>query len=172
MQKGGEEDSGTRSSLLWECRRAIIAKKPKYIMLENVAALVSKKFIDCFNKWQSELASYGYQNFAQLMNSKRYGTPQNRDRIFLISIRDDGDNPRFHFPAPFLLTTKLRDVLEDSVDAKYYLNPVKVQEFVGKNLVKIQEYAAKGVADGERIEKLPEGLRKWIEEYKDKEDKE
>ena len=165
LQKGGEEGSGTRSSLLWECRRAIVAKRPKYLMLENVAALVSKKFISLFNKWQGELAGYGYRNFAQLMNAKRYGTPQNRDRIFLISIRDDGDNPSFHFPAPFPLATKLRDVLEDSVDTKYYLNPVKVQEFVKKDLVKIREYAEKGVADGMKIEKLPEGLRKWMEEY-------
>ena len=165
LQKGGDEGSGTRSSLLWECRRAILAKKPKYIMLENVAALVSKKFIRCFNKWQCELASYGYRNFAQLMNAKHYGTPQNRNRIFLISIRDDGDNPSFHFPAPFQLTKKLQDVLEDSVDTKYYLNPVKVQEFVKKNIVKIREYAAKGLDEGQKIEKLPERLRKWLGEY-------
>ena len=168
LQKGGEEGSGTRSSLLWECRRAILAKKPKYIMLENVAALVSKKFIGCFNKWQGELASYGYRNFAQLMNAKHYGTPQNRNRIFLISIRDDGDNPQYHFPSPFPLEHKLQDVLEDVVDTKYYLNPAKVQEFVSKNLVKIREYAEKGVAEGMKIEKLPEGLRKWVEEYEDK----
>ena len=166
LQKGGEEGSGTRSSLLWECRRAILAKKPKYIMLENVAALVSKKFIGCFNKWQGELASYGYRNFAQLMNAKHYGTPQNLNRIFLISIRDDGDNPQYHFPSPFPLEHKLQDVLENSVATKYYLNPAKVQEFVSKNLVKIREYAEKGVADGMKIEKLPEGLRKWVEEYK------
>ena len=165
LQKGGEEGSGTRSSLLWECRRAIVAKRPKYLMLENVAALVSKKFISLFNKWQGELAGYGYRNFAQLMNAKRYGTPQNRNRIFLISIRDDGDDPRFHFPAPFPLATKLRDVLEDKVDTKYYLNPVKVQDFVKKNLVKIREYATKGLDEGQKIEKLPERLRKWLEEY-------
>lgn len=165
LQKGGEEGSGTRSSLLWECRRAIVAKRPKYLMLENVAALVSKKFISLFNKWQGELAGYGYRNFAQLMNAKRYGTPQNRNRIFLISIRDDGDNPSFNFPAPFPLTKKLQDVLEDKVDTKYYLNPAKVQEFVEKNLVKIREYAEKGVAEGQTIEKLPERLRKWLEEY-------
>ena len=100
------------------------------------------------------------------MNAKHYGTPQNRNRIFLISIRDDGDNPSFHFPVPFPLTKKLQDLLEDSVDAKYYLNPAKVQEFVNKNIVKIREYAEKGVADGMKIEKLPEGLRKWVEEYK------
>lgn len=63
------------------------------------------------------------------------------------------------------LKRKLQDVLEDSVDAKYYINPVKVQEFVKKNLVKIREYAEKGVEDGMKIEKLPDELRKWVEVY-------
>ena len=132
---------------------------------KKCVALVRKKFIRCFNKWQGELASYGYRNFAQLMNAKHYGTPQNRNRIFLISIRDDGDNPSFHFPAPFPLTKKLQDVLEDSVDTKYYLNPVKVQDFVEKNLVKIVDYAATAVKEGQTIEKLPDELRKWVEGY-------
>lgn len=165
LQKGGEEGSGTRSSLLWECRRAIVAKRPKYLMLENVAALVSKKFLPLFNKWQDELAGYGYKNFAKRMNAKHYGTPQNRDRIFLFSIRDDGDCPTFHFPEPMPLTRKLRDVLEDRVDTRYYLNPVKVQEFVAKNVVKIAEHAAKCEAEGMKIEKLPDELRAWVEEY-------
>lgn len=166
LQKGGDEGSGTRSSLLWECRRAIVAKRPKYLMLENVAALVSKKFLPLFNKWQDELAGYGYRNFAKKLNAKNYGVPQNRDRIFLFSIRDDGDNPTFHFPEPFPLERKLRDVLEDTVDTKYYLNPAKVQEFVAKNIVKIREYAEAEAAKGAEIERLPDGLRKWVEEYK------
>lgn len=77
LQRGGTEGSGTRSSLLWECRRAILAKKPKYLLLENVAALVSQKFLPLFNKWQAELESYGYTNYAQVLNSKDYGVPQN-----------------------------------------------------------------------------------------------
>ena len=70
LQKGGTEGSGTRSSLLWECRRAILAKRPKYLLLENVAALVSKKFLPLFNKWQQELEGYGYSNYAQVLNAK------------------------------------------------------------------------------------------------------
>ena len=81
-QAGGTEGSGTRSSLLWECRRAILAKKPKYLLMENVAALVSQKFIRLFNAWQLELESYGYRNFAKVLNAKDYGVPQNRERIF------------------------------------------------------------------------------------------
>ena len=75
LQRGGEEGSGTRSSLLWQCRRAIVEKKPKYLLLENVAALVSQKFLPLFNKWQAELSGYGYANFAQDLNSKDYGVP-------------------------------------------------------------------------------------------------
>lgn len=119
QQKGGEEGSGTRSSLLWECRRAIIAKKPKYLLLENVAALVSKKFLPLFNKWQAELASYGYTNFAQVLNTKDYGVPQNRNRVFLVSILGDA---WYDFPKPFKLEKRLKDVLEESVDEKYYLS--------------------------------------------------
>ena len=120
MQKGGEEGSGTRSSLLWECRRAIIAKKPKYILFENVKNLVSQKFLPYFNKWQSELSSYGYRNFAQVLNAKDYGVPQNRERIFLVSILDP--NASYHFPNKIPLNKRLKDVLEQNVDEKYYLS--------------------------------------------------
>ena len=106
--------------MLWECRRAIIAKKPKYLLLENVAALVSEKFLPLFNKWQAELESYGYSNFAQVLNAKDYGVPQNRERVFLVSILDD--NARYHFPEPFKLEKRLKDVLEVNVDEKYYLS--------------------------------------------------
>lgn len=120
LQRGGTEGSGTRSSLLWECRRAIVAKKPKYLLLENVAALVSQKFLPLFNKWQAELESYGYSNYAQVLNSKDYGVPQNRDRIFLVSIH--GAHSKYHFPKPFPLERKLKDVLETDVEEKYYLS--------------------------------------------------
>ena len=119
LQRGGEEGSGTHSSLLWECRRAIIAKKPKYLLLENVAALVSKKFLPLFNKWQLELESYGYSNYAQVLNAKDYGIPQNRERIFLVSIFGD---EKYSFPKPFPLELRLKDMLEKEVDEKYYLS--------------------------------------------------
>lgn len=119
-QRGGQEGSGTRSSLLWECRRAIIAKRPKYLLLENVAALVSKKFLLLFNQWQAELASYGYNNFAQVLNAKDYGIPQNRQRVFLVSILDE--NASYCFPEKMPLTKRLKDVLEQNVDEKYYLS--------------------------------------------------
>lgn len=130
LQKGGAEGSGTRSSLLWECRRAILSKKPKYIVFENVKALVSQKFLPYFLKWQNELASYGYSNFATVLNSKCYGIPQNRERIFMVSVLDD--NASYHFPEPFPLDKRLKDVLEEEVDEKYYLTK-KLVDYVFSN---------------------------------------
>lgn len=128
-QAGGEEGSGTRSSLLWECRRAIIEKRPKYLLLENVKALVSKKFLPLFQKWQAELEEYGYVNFYQVLNAKNYGVPQNRERVFMLSIRNDGDAPEYSFPRPFELDRKLKDVLESNVGERYYLSEKMVRCF-------------------------------------------
>ena len=127
LQRGGQEGSGTRSSLLWECRKAIITKKPKYLLLENVKALVGKKFIPYFNKWCYELEGYGYYNYWRVMNAKDYGVPQNRERVFLLSIRKDIDNSDFIFPKEFELTTCLKDVLEEAVDEKYYLSENSIE---------------------------------------------
>ena len=121
LQKGGIKGSGTRSSLLWECERAIEEKRPKYLLMENVAALVSQKFIKLFNKWQNTLESYGYTNYAKVLNAKDYGVPQNRERIFMVSVRND-INQKFYFPEPFKLERRLKDILEDRVDEKYYLS--------------------------------------------------
>lgn len=118
LQRGGEEGSGTRSSLLWECRKAILAKKPKFILFENVKALVSKKFLPYFLKWKDELSSYGYSNYYKVLNAKEYGIPQNRERVFMVSILGDG---WYEFPDPFALDKRLKDVLEKDVDERYYL---------------------------------------------------
>ena len=138
LQKGGAEGSGTRSSLLWECRRAILAKKPKYILFENVKALVSQKFLPYFLKWQNELASYGYTNFAKVLNARDFGIPQNRERIFMVSILDE--NASYHFPEPFPLDKRLKDVLEEEVDERYYLktNQIEYIYSTSKNGIKRQ----------------------------------
>ena len=128
-QAGFSEESGTRSSLLWECRKAIIAKKPKYLLMENVKALVSDKFRPGFLKWCDELTSYGYTNFAQVLNAKDYGIPQNRERIFVVSILGDA---WFSFPQPVELKLRLKDMLEDKVDEKYYLPQDKVNQFISQ----------------------------------------
>ncbi|MGL5913088.1 MAG: DNA cytosine methyltransferase [Bacteroidales bacterium] len=130
-QLGGEDGSGTRSSLLWECRRAIIAKKPKYILFENVKAITQSKFIKGFNKWQIELESYGYTNYAKVLNAKDFGVPQNRERLFMISIFNDDEG--YEFPSAFKLNKKLKDILESSVDEKYYLRSLSNDSFITGN---------------------------------------
>lgn len=131
-RKGGEEGSGTRSALLWECRKAIVTKKPKYLLFENVKDLVSEKFIGTFMKWVKELESYGYNNFWQVLNAKDYGIPQSRERIFMVSIRrDENDpNPYYEFPEPIKLTKFVDDIYEDDVDEKYYLEEKRKEVYV------------------------------------------
>lgn len=132
LQHGFAEGSGTRSSIIWNVRDAVIAKKPKYLCLENVKAMVSGKFVGMFNLWQRELERLGYVNFAQVLNAKDFGVPQNRERIFLVSIRMDGleglsGNVRYHFPRPFKLEKRLIDMVEEDVDEKYYLTEERLQ---------------------------------------------
>lgn len=131
LQHGFAEGSGTRSSIIWNVRDAVIAKRPKFLCLENVEAMVQSKFIDMFNLWQSELSRLGYVNFPQLLNAKDYGVAQNRNRIFLVSIRVDDENnmPKYYFPNPFKLDRKLKDVLEENVDEKYYLSDKMIECF-------------------------------------------
>ena len=129
LQHGFTEGSGTRSSIIWNVRDAVKVKRPKFLCLENVKAMVTEKFVGMFNLWQLELERLGYANFAQVLNAKDYGVPQNRERIFLVSIRDDGDLPRFFFPKPFPLERRLKDVLEDNVDEKYYLSDKMLDYF-------------------------------------------
>ena len=131
-QAGGEEGSGTRSSLLWECRKTILAKKPKYLMFENVKALTSDKFKYLFEKWCKELESYGYANFHQVLNAKNYGVPQSRERIFMISIlrTDDEPDPYYEFPKPVKLEKCVEDILEDDVPEKYYMKPEVTEKYI------------------------------------------
>lgn len=131
LQHGITEGSGTRSSIIWSTRNAIIEKKPKYLMMENVKALVSKKFIGEFRKWCMELESYGYTNYCKVLNSKDYGVPQNRERIFVVSIL--GEHPIFHFPEPIPLEKRLKDVLEPEVDDKYVLSDKAIEGFMKHN---------------------------------------
>ena len=121
LQAGGEKGSGTRSSLLWEVEKIVKQVHPKYLLMENVKALVSKKFLSCFEKWIETLNSYGYKTYWKVLNAKNYGIPQNRERVFAVSIRNDIDQS-FEFPSEQKLEKRLKDVLESNVDAKYYLS--------------------------------------------------
>jgi len=131
LQHGFTEGSGTRSSIIWNVRDAVKTLRPKYLCLENVKAMVQKKFLPTFNLWQKELEKLGYVNFAQVLNAKDYGVPQNRERIFLVSIRidDESNTPKYNFPKPFKLNLRLKDVLEAKVDEKYYLSDKMMNMF-------------------------------------------
>lgn len=131
LQHGFTEGSGTRSSIIWNVRDAVKILRPKYLCLENVKAMVQKKFLPTFNLWQKELEKLGYVNFAQVLNAKDYGVPQNRERIFLVSIRidDESNTPQYNFPKPFKLNLRLKDVLEAKVDEKYYLSDKMLEYF-------------------------------------------
>ena len=153
-QAGGEEGSGTRSSLLWECRKTILAKKPKYLLFENVKALVSDKFLYLFEKWCKELESYGYANYYQVLNSKDYGVPQSRERIFMVSIlkTDDEPDPYYEFPRPVPLTKCVEDILEEKKKKKYYMKQEVTDRYID---IMNQEYPDEV---GENIELNDEGL--------------
>lgn len=131
QQQGFDEGSGTRSSLLWECRKVIVQKRPKYLLMENVKAICSKKFMPLFQKWLQSLEDYGYYTNWAVLNAKNYGIPQNRERCFAISIRRDllDPSPVYHFPEPFPLELRLKDVLEPKVDEKYYLSDKMLNYF-------------------------------------------
>jgi DNA (cytosine-5)-methyltransferase 1 len=125
-QCGLNEDSGTRSSLLWECCKIIETKRPKYLMMENVKNLVGKSHKDNFLKFLDYLESLGYKNSWAVLNARDYGVPQNRERVFCISeleIKRD-----FVFPEPTELKFKLEDILEKDVDERYYLNNGQVMD--------------------------------------------
>lgn len=128
LQKGFDEGSGTRSSLLWECKKVIEGKKPKYLLMENVKALVSKKFKPTFDKWCEWLEGQGYTNYWQVLNAKDYGIPQNRERVFMISIL--GVHEPYIFPEKQESHIRLKDVLEKEVDSKFYLKDDKVKQFL------------------------------------------
>lgn len=127
LGKGGDAGSGTRSSLLWECERIIRAVKPKYLLMENVKNLVGEKHKHNFIRWLRVLEMMGYQNFWKVLNAKDYGVPQNRERVFVVSILGCG---QYLFPNPKKLEKRLKDVLETKVDKKYYLSDDVVDKFL------------------------------------------
>lgn len=148
-QAGGDKDSGTRSSLMYETIRIVEKLKPKYVIWENVKNLLSKKHRHNFDSYLETMENLGYVNYYQVLNAKDYGIPQNRERIFTVSIKkeyvlrgtfwhgiDDNDyEPYFDFPPKQELKLKLKDMLEDEVDEKYYLSGDKV-ELLKYNLIR------------------------------------
>lgn len=145
--RGGDEGSGTRSSLMYETIRIVEKLRPKYVIWENVKNLLSKKHRHNFDAYLERMEALGYTNYWKVLNSKDYGVPQNRERVFTISIlggsmahREDGQitfddllgydkGQSFNFPPKEELTIKLADLLQENVSEKYYL-PKKILDIM------------------------------------------
>lgn len=123
-QKGFVDEKGnqTRSGMYYEGLRILKEKKPKISIIENVKNLTSYKFKTEFETLLKDLDECNYNTYWKVLNAKDYKIPQNRERIFLVSIRKDIDNGKFKFPNGFKLIIKLKDILETNVDEKYYIN--------------------------------------------------
>lgn len=131
-QMGLQEGSDTRSALLWRVADAVEVLRPKYLLQENVAALVNQKFMPDFQKWLDKLSLLGYVSRWARLNAKNYGVPQNRDRVFCLSMRRDVAFD-YQFPQPIPLTTHLEDILEQEVDDRYFLKDDAVGRFLKAN---------------------------------------
>ena len=129
--KGGDLGSGTRSSLMWNTVAICEHCQPKFVIWENVKNVLSKKHRHNFDKYLEEMDRIGYNNFYQVLNAKDYGVPQNRERIFVVSIRKDIEKD-FKFPKGFDNGIRLKDILEDEVDEKYYINTEKAERLISE----------------------------------------
>lgn len=165
---GGDEGSGTTSSLMWESLRLISTSMPRYIVWENVANVLSDKHRYNFIKYLERLSEMGYESAFELLNSKNYGVPQNRLRIFCVSRKIENENSRnttvkeyksfnkqvvntmretrekhpnikiwedFTFPETIPLTTRLKDILEQNVDEKYYLPDERIEKILNSSFI-------------------------------------
>lgn len=135
-QAGGDEGSGTRSSLMYETVRIVEKLKPKYVIWENVKNVISKKHKHNFDNYIERMNELGYVSYYQVLNAKDYGIPQNRERVFTISILERNslgfafDVSSFQFPPKQELKLKLKDMLEDNVDEKYYLQDYQIENII------------------------------------------
>ena len=131
-QKGMSKGSSTRSGLLWEVERILdeCVELPQVLLMENVPQVIGTKNIKDFQLWRSKLEKLGYSNYVQLLNAKNYGIPQNRNRCFMVSILG---KYHYSFPHKKKLKLKLKDLLEDKVDDKYYLSDEMVNFFIANS---------------------------------------
>ncbi len=153
LVKGFEKGCGTRSSIIWYVHDCVRIKRPRFILTENVANIISSKHHPTFDAWCAELERLGYVNFLPpsfgtpwkdkkntrefLLNSADYGVPQHRERMFCVSIlkTETDPNPYFEFPKPFPLEVRLRDILEQEVDEKFFLSDEMLVRFCEKSLL-------------------------------------
>ena len=137
---GNIDIKSTRSGLLGQVQRLLTVSYeegtlPRYLLLENVKNLVGKKFKPQFDAWINWLDLIGYNTYYKVLNGKHYGIPQNRERIFAISIRKDVDTKGYIFPETIPLTTRLKDVLERDVDEKYYLPDNRIEKILNSTFM-------------------------------------
>lgn len=133
LQAGGDLGSGTRSSLMYETVRIVGKLRPKYVIWENVKNVLSKKHKHNFDRYIDTLNTLGYNSYYQVLNAKDYGIPQNRERVFTISVRKDIDRDAFKFPEKQELKLRLKDILEEEVDEKYYLQKYQLENIKNFN---------------------------------------
>lgn len=144
--KGFDEDSATRSSLLWECRKVVKGVHPPFLMMENVKNIIGKKHKANFDKWLEWLESQGYNNYYKVVNAKLQGVPQNRERVFLVSIKREVDDGTFEFMEEYDSGVRLLDLLEDEVDESYYMATDISAELIKRYVERYGEAPAPGPA--------------------------
>lgn len=154
-QAGGDKNSGTRSSLMYETIRIVEKLEPKYVIWENVKNLLSKKHRHNFDAYLETMEQLGYTNYYQVLNAKDYGIPQNRERIFTVSIKKD-INKKFTFPPKQKLKLKLKDMLENEVDEKYYISDGILNNIISDNQA--------GYLSGGKWDKINESCRRYYKE--------
>ena len=152
-REGIKKGSDTRSAVLWFTENAVKIMRPKVLLQENVRALINQVNMPDFREWCQLLEKHGYVNFLApsfpvswakekrekktvpgILNAKHYGVAQNRERVYMISIRQDilGDT-QYEFPRPFELQSCIADILEENVSEKFFLKPDSVIKFLSKN---------------------------------------
>lgn len=137
---GIKKGSGTRSAVLWSVENAIRVLKPKFLLQENVAALVDKTNWNDFVEWYRTVERCGYRSYWKILNAKNYGVPQNRARVFMVSVRDDVCQSEYHFPQPFKLEKCIADILDENANEQFFLKPESVINFLSRNQKEKAEY--------------------------------
>ena len=137
---GIKKGSGTRSAVLWSTEKAIDVMRPKFLLQENVAALVDKTNFPDFVEWYHTVEKYGYKNYYAVLNAKNYGVPQNRARVYMVSVRKDVCGGAYHFPKPFKLQKHIADILQSEVSDNFFLKPESVINFLLHNQKEKAEY--------------------------------
>ena len=134
-QAGGDEGTGTRSSLMFETLRIVEKLKPKYVIWENVKNLLSKKHVHNWDIYNDRMEELGYVNYCDILNAKDYGIPQNRERVFTVSIYCGNKflNKDYRCPEPIKLQKRLKDFLETDVDEKFYLSDKQIRGMINTN---------------------------------------